>query len=225
MCGRYTLTSSPEEISEHYGLSIDPAAFTPSYNIAPAQDAPVIRYFNGIGRRLDRIKWGLVPSWSKDIKISSRLINARSETIAEKPAFRSAFKKRRCLIPTNGFYEWKPGHAGKQPYWIGLQDRSIFSFAGIWEVWTDKESGHELETFSIITTSPNKKIKALHDRMPVIVPEEKYKYWLDATSTPDGLVNIMIPFESDNIVLYPVSRLVNNPANNYENLLMPVNIN
>ena len=213
MCGRYVLSQTGElpavfEISE--------IRIPPRFNIAPTQEAPVIRLSEDDRRHLDTLRWGLVPSWSKDSAIGSRMINARSETAARKPAFRGAFRHRRCLVPADGFYEWKRLPEGKQPYFIGMSDRSLFAFAGLWE------SFDELETFTILTCEPNERLSGLHNRMPVILPRETYDSWLDPRTGGEDLQSLMTPYAASNMTTYPVSRLVNNPRNDLPACIEPV---
>lgn len=170
MCGRFTQTAPWEKVKKEFTAKTpENDLFQPRYNIAPMQIVPVVRDAES-NRVVSELKWGLVPSWSKDAEIGNRMINARAETLTEKPSFREAFAKRRCLIPTSGFYEWKKTDSGaKQPFYFYLKDKEVFGFAGLWEEWIDKESGELLETFTIITTTANDVLKPVHDRMPVIV--------------------------------------------------------
>jgi putative SOS response-associated peptidase YedK len=168
MCGRFTQTAPREKVQKEFAAKTPESnLFQPRYNIAPMQIVPVVRDAES-ERIISTLKWGLVPSWSKDAEIGNRMINARAETLTEKPSFREAFSKRRCLIPTSGFYEWKKTNSGaKQPFYFYLKEKEVFGFAGLWEEWLDKESGELLETFTIITTAANDVLKPVHDRMPV----------------------------------------------------------
>jgi putative SOS response-associated peptidase YedK len=178
MCGRYTLRVSPAELAEIFE-TLRTIEWSPRYNIAPTQTVVAVRQGEQ-GRELARVRWGLIPSWAKDAKIGNNLINARADGVATKPSFRHAFKKKRCLIPVDGFYEWQvvPGQKTKQPFHIGLQDAPVFAFAGLWESWTDPE-GKPVESSSIITTDANEAMAAVHNRMPVILDPKDYDEWLD----------------------------------------------
>jgi putative SOS response-associated peptidase YedK len=223
MCGRYALMSDPELLVELFALASVPP-LKRRYNIAPTQQAPVVRA-PGKGesgdegrRRLDFLHWGLIPSWAKDPSIGARMINARSETAGEKPAFRSALRCRRCLVPADAFYEWQKRAGGKQPYCIRMRDGRPFAFAGLWERWTPRnEAGEEIEpveSFTILTTTPNAMMKRLHDRMPVIIPREAYDLWLDERVQDTAkLATLLVPISGDLLEAYPVSRRINSPGN------------
>ena len=212
MCGRFTLGLSPLELVEVFELLREPVVI-PRFNIAPTQSVAVVRAGEE-GRECGQMRWGLIPSWAKDEKISARLINARAETVAEKPSFRSAFKRRRCLIPADGFYEWKKLEGkSKQPYMIGMRGDEPFAFAGLWEHWTDP-GGKEVESCTIITTEANELLAELHHRMPVILHEQDYDRWLDPKEAEkDRLLALLAPYESSAMRAYPVSTLVNSPRN------------
>lgn len=213
MCGRFTLRSNPHRIAEVFELEHQLELF-PRYNIAPTQDIAAVRFDADHDRRkLSVLYWGLIPSWAKDAKIASRMINARAETLAEKPSFRHAFAKKRCLIPADGFYEWKKlGDGAKQPYYIHRQDDKPFAFAGLWASW--KTEGRTIESCTIITTSANELMQPLHERMPVILPAEVYGVWLDPEiQDKTALAELLKPFDSDLLEAYPVSTLVNNSRN------------
>jgi putative SOS response-associated peptidase YedK len=221
MCGRFTLTVDPAELREVFGEYSFPEQFVPRYNIAPTQ--PVLAIPNDASSRADFFLWGLIPSWSKDPSIGSKLINARGETVAEKPSFRGGFKYKRCLIPVDGFYEWKgqPGTKIKTPYFIHLKDRKPFAFAGLWDEWQSPQGG-ELRTCTIITTEPNDLMKTLHNRMPVILDRRDYAEWLDpAPRTPASLLHLIKPFPADAMAAYAVSTLVNRPGNDRPELILP----
>ncbi|NEP15595.1 MAG: SOS response-associated peptidase [Leptolyngbya sp. SIO4C1] len=213
MCGRFTQTQSSEAIAAAFQLQTVPQS-QPRYNIAPSQ--PVAAAIQTNHRREYRIfQWGLVPSWAKDPSIGNRLINARAETAAEKPSFRNAFKRRRCLIIADGFYEWQRGKGvqQKQPYYIQLKDRSLFSFAGLWEQW-ERGDGSYLETCTILTTEPNSLLQPIHNRMPVILPPQTYDTWLDPRLQGGRQVQrLLLPYAADAMQAYPVSTLINNPRN------------
>lgn len=200
MCGRYTLRTSPAELQEFFQLNRMPL-WEPRTNIFPTQ--PVLGIILDGSERAARLyRWGLIPVWSKDIKIGARMINARGETIAEKPSFRSAFKRRRCLIPADGFYEWEaiPGQKKKRPWYIGVAGKPIVAFAGIWEHWTGAD-GAEIESCAIVTTDANSSVARIHDRMPVILPEETYNRWLDPNSPSAELQPLLIPYDQGEMIL------------------------
>jgi putative SOS response-associated peptidase YedK len=212
MCGRFALIVDASVLADVFDVD-PPQDLKPRFNIAPTQEVPVIRGDAHGARECAMLRWGLIPSWSKDEKIGARMINARSETAAEKPSFRSAIKTRRCLVPASGFYEWIKGPDGKQPHFIHFTDGRIFAFAGLWERWS-KGDGGPLETFTILTTSPNELISGLHDRMPVILPREVYAEWLVSDPLPpDRLQRLTAAHPDDAMEAYPVSTHVNRPAN------------
>ena len=220
MCGRFLLYTDPKtlEVKFHFYLAVD---LENRYNIAPSQDVPIVRYDPTNDRReMVKMRWGLVPFWAKDEKIGNRMINARAETVHEKPAFRAAFSKRRCIVPASGFYEWKEARGGKQPYLIRLADGEPMAFAGIWERWTKGEE--PLETFAIITTAANEQMSDLHDRMPVIFSKEQVDTWLDDSSDTEALREVLRPTEME-LNYYQVSRDVNSPRNDSEELIEKVN--
>jgi len=214
MCGRYTLQATPEELATQFRAEIEEASlFKPRYNIAPSQNVVVVRLKPDTSRReLTRLRWGLIPSWAKDPKIAYSTINAKAETVAEKPAFRSAYRKRRCLIPASGFYEWQQQGKQKQPMYIRLRDHHPFAFAGLWEHWEPKE-GEPLESCTIVTTEANEFMLSIHNRMPVILASQDYDQWLDPTTQTDLLRALLKPYEADEMEAYAVSKMVNNPRN------------
>lgn len=221
MCGRFTLTVDPAEIADTFGNFTFPTQFAPRYNIAPTQ--PVLAIPNDAKNKADFFIWGLIPSWAKDPSIGNKLINARGETIAEKPSFRGGFKYKRCLILTDGFYEWKtqPGMKTKTPYFIHMKDRQPFAFAGLWDEWQSPE-GSSVRTCTIITTEPNELMLSLHNRMPVILDPKDYDLWLDAApQTPDKLIHLIKPFPTENMSAHPVSTLVNKPGNDRPECVVP----
>lgn len=221
MCGRFTLTAAPAEIIDVFGDFTFPTQFSPRYNIAPTQ--PVLAIPNNPDRKADFFIWGLIPSWAKDPSIGNKLINARGETIAEKPSFRGGFKYKRCIIPTDGFYEWKasPGEKTKTPYFIHMKDRKPFAFAGLWDEWQSPDGG-AVRTCTIITTEPNELMSTLHNRMPVILDPKDYALWLDpAPQTPEKLVHLIKPFPADAMSAHPVSTLVNKPGNDRPECVVP----
>ncbi|MBD3882971.1 SOS response-associated peptidase [Phormidium tenue FACHB-886] len=219
MCGRFTLTQSAEAIAEHFELEESPF-LAPRYNIAPTQPVAVVRAAQN-DRQFTHLHWGLIPSWSKDPTMGARLINARAETVAEKPSFRSALKYRRCLIPADGFYEWQRIKDKKQPYWFGLDDRQPFAFAGLWEHWQSPD-GSEIESCTIITTAANALMQSIHDRMPVILEPQDYEQWLDpAVQKGDRLQSLLRPYSDEAMLTYPVSTTVNNPRNDSPDCIEP----
>ncbi len=220
MCGRFVLTSTPEAIQAEFNLSNVPAALSPRYNIAPTQPVAVIT--NEAPDELTFFTWGLIPSWSKDISIGSKMINARSESAAEKPAFRSAFKRRRCLIPADGFFEWQAQGSGKVPLFIHLEDRPIFGMAGLWEVW-HSPMGDEIRTCTILTTDANDFMKPIHNRMPVILHKDDYPLWLSSEEHPTPVLQeLMKPYDGGDLTAYPVSKMVNRPGVDVPECIEPV---
>jgi putative SOS response-associated peptidase YedK len=218
MCGRYSLTSPLDELVEVFGVSVVALEeYRPRFNIAPTQEAPVI-VRGPAGLRLGSLRWGLIPHWAEDRRFGSRMINARSETVAALPAFREAFRSRRCLVPADGFYEWKPGEsggaargrrgAGKVPYWIHSADRRPFAFAGVWERWRSRE-GERVSSFTILTTVANEQIRPLHDRMPVVIPAAAWQTWLDPDADRARLTELLGPSPEAFFEAWPVSTLVN----------------
>ncbi len=216
MCGRYTLRKPLKEVIAHFEAQSFKGEYLERYNIAPTQLLPVVVDNNG-NRELEVMRWGLIPSWAKDSKTQSLLINARAETIQEKPSFRSSFKSRRCLVPADGFYEWTKRNGGKVPYWIHMTDEGLFAFAGIWSEWG---KGEELiRSFSIITTGANSRLKSLHDRMPVILAPENYTTWLD--SSHKNPVSLLHAYPSEEMAYHEVSLRVNSPLNDDPECLKP----
>jgi len=224
MCGRFTQTATPETIAKHFKLP-DVPLFTKNYNVSPSHKVAVVRLHAESGQR-DAVlfRWGLIPSWAKDMKIGFQCINAKAETISEKPAFRSAFRKKRCLIVADGFYEWqkttRDGKERKQAMRICRKDRDLFAFAGLWERWEgDGGRDEPIESCTIITTAPNELMRAIHNRMPVILPPDAYEQWLDPLSQPEALRMLLRSCPSEDLEAYPVTALVGNPRNNAPALL------
>ena len=210
MCGRFTLRSNQRAIAEVFGLA-DIPLIEPRYNVAPSQAVAAIKLHEG-QRRLSFLKWGLVPSWADDPSIGNRMLNARSETVAEKPAFRSAFKKHRCLIVADGFYEWQKNGKAKQPFYIRLKDGRPFAFAGLAEHWHRDDK--TIDSCTVITTGPNELMADIHDRMPVILSPEDYDLWLDPEfQGKEKLLSLLKPYPADEMTAYPVSTIVNSPRN------------
>lgn len=227
MCGRFTYLFKWKQLLKLLELTSWPEVeLVPRFNVAPMQLAPVVRVDDAGERVGAMLRWGLVPSWADDPAIGGRLINARGETIAEKPAFRTAFAKRRCLVPISGFYEWKTSElpkAAKQPYWIGRADREPFMLAGVWERWRRDEE--VIDSFTIITTTPNPLMSGLHDRMPVIIESANHGAWLDPSNTdPAGLAAMLRPAETVGFEAYPVSTRVNSPKIDDPSLIVPVDV-
>ena len=219
MCGRYSLIATVDQLLEEFGL-VEPDEIEARYNIAPSQQVPVVRLSEG-GRRLDSLKWGLVPSWAKDPKIGYRMINARSETVAEKPSFRTALKRRRCIIPASGFFEWKRDGKRKVPYYFRAKSGAPFGLAGLWEHWEGGEG--RLETCTILTTSANAVVGKVHDRMPVILGNANYSAWLDTEGEfKGGTGDIFLPYPANEIEAYEVSSEVNSPKTDNSSLIEPV---
>jgi putative SOS response-associated peptidase YedK len=228
MCGRYGLALTSEQLAEVLELDVSNVPeIRPRYNIAPTQPAPVV----GVGREAPRgvslLRWGLIPWWAKDRRIGARLINARSETADDKPAFRDAFAERRCLVPADGFYEWQKLAAAagakprKQPWHIQLADGDPFAFAGLWERWRDPETADKVFTFTILTTQPNALVRPMHGRMPVILPRETWDAWLDPATPATELRGLLVPLPAERMTAWPVATLVNYVGNDAPELREP----
>src|SRR5512133_1261386 len=221
MCGRYTLTVDPNDLKAAFPEYSFPEQSAPRFNIAPTQ--PILALPNDGKNRADYYTWGLIPVWAKDPSIGSRLINARAETLAEKSSFRGAYKYKRCVIFADGFYEWKtqPGTKVKVPHFIRLKSGEPFAFAGLWDEWNSPD-GSQIKSCTIITTEPNELMSTLHNRMPVILPREAYESWLDINpQKPETLQKLLAPYPAAEMTAYPVSTLVNSPANDRAELLAP----
>ena len=218
MCGRYTLTVDEAVVLERFDLQSSLAGHQPRFNIAPTQMAPVV--LNETPRQLSVARWGLIPGWAKDPFIGARLINARAETLPEKPAFRAAFKRRRCLVIADGFYEWRKDGATKTPMFIHLKSGKPFAFAGLWEMWKPPE-GDAVRSCAIITTEPNELMATIHNRMPAILTREAERAWLDDSAGPVALMAMLQPFNSQQMEAYTVSQRVNRPANDDAALIAP----
>jgi putative SOS response-associated peptidase YedK len=222
MCGRYALTIDPGDLQVAFPEFTFPERGAPRFNIAPSQ--PILALPNDGTSRADFFVWGLIPSWAKDPSIGNRMINARAETLAEKPAFRSAYKYHRCLIFSNGFFEWQaqPGIKSKVPHFIRLKSGAPFTFAGLWEHWQSTD-GSEVRSATIITTEPNQLMATLHNRMPVILERNTYAQWLDpAPQSPNRLQDLLVPFPTEEMEAYPVSTYVNSPANDRAECILPM---
>lgn len=227
MCGRFTFATAPQALVELFGLDEVPD-LTPRYNIAPSQGAPVVRVVlagEQQRRELRLLRWGLVPSWAKDPAVGNRMINARSETAASKPAFRAAFKRRRCLVLADGFYEWQARGKGrgKQPHLIRLRHGGPFAFAGLWERWREAPDGEELHTCTLLTCAPNELVAPIHDRMPVILPPEAYAPWLDPELQDVAqLQQLLRPYPAGEMEAFPVSPRVNSPRVDDPDVAAPI---
>ncbi len=222
MCGRYTIAAPSEAIRRMFGFRNPLPNLPARFNVAPTQDVPVVRLEGGV-RTLAMVRWGLVPSWSKKMSPSAPLINARSESVADKPSFRQAFRLRRCLVPLDGFYEWQVRPDGtKQPIHIHLKQGGLFALAGLWENWT-AEDGTQVESMALVTTSANATLQPVHDRMPVIVPPEKFDVWLDVGQYgPREVTPLMVPAPNDLLAFHPVSTRVNRVANDDPGLIAAI---
>jgi len=218
VCGRFTVTTPADVVADIFGVDAAPQ-LAPRYNVAPTQTVAIVRA--GTGRReMALARWGLIPFWAKDPAIGNRLINARAETVAEKPAFRAAFRKRRCLVPADGFYEWQKRDGAKQPYLIHGRDRRPLAMAGLWESWLGPDD-EPLESFTIITTQANGLMKPIHHRMPVILPAALHDDWLGG-GAGDVLVEMLTPCADDVLIAEPVSTHVNNPRHDDAKCVEPV---
>jgi putative SOS response-associated peptidase YedK len=215
MCGRYSQRQPAEVIAKAFEVDNVPA-LEPRYNVAPTQSVPtVLQPSVSKNRQFKMMHWGLIPKWAKDSKIGSKLINARAETVAEKPAFKSAFRKRRCLVLADGFYEWQQqdNKKQKQPYYFFLKDGQPFAFAGLWEQWEDA-SGEVIDSCTLLTTDANELMRPVHNRMPVILNPKDYERWLDSElKEPEQLQPLLRPYSTQEMLTYPVSTVVNKPSN------------
>lgn len=221
MCGRYALYADGEQLAWRFGTPV-PHPIVPRYNIAPSQPVLALRYNRGAKtREWTHFVWGLVPRWAQDVRVGNRMINARAESLREKPAFRNAYRYRRCIVPVSGFYEWKKVGRAKQPYFVRPADNLPMGLAGLWETWSSPD-GSELETCTIITTDANAVIHPLHSRMAVVLPPEAYEAWLNP-DTPLGMLDALLhPAPDDMLMAYPVSPRVNSPAHDDPSLVVPL---
>jgi putative SOS response-associated peptidase YedK len=222
MCGRFTLSQSAETISQAFHIEKVPD-IAPQFNIAPTQMVATVLYQpESHKRELQHLRWGLIPSWAKDLSMGAKLINARAETLAEKPAFRSAYKRRRCIVIADGFYEWQQQAAKKQPFYFRLKDGKPFGFAGLWEQW-ESLSGEKINSCTIVTTDANELIQAHHHRMPVILFQKDYDVWLDpSVQNLETLQGLLQPLPAEAMVGYAVSTLVNNHKHNTPECIEPL---
>jgi putative SOS response-associated peptidase YedK len=219
MCGRYVITSPPAAIRALFGYPEQPN-FPPRYNVAPTQPVPIVRLDEG-RRHFALVRWGLIPAWVKDPKGFSLLINARAESVLDKPAFRNAMRRRRCLIPADGFYEWRETGGRKQAFFVRRKDGAPFAFAGLYETWTGP-NGEELDTAAIVTTNANRTLSVIHDRMPVILPDQAFDLWLDCAKVDAPTATaLLVPARDDAMEAYAVSPAVNRVANDTAALIAP----
>lgn len=217
MCGRFSLTVNEAELNEFFGTSGGEAPYVARYNCAPTQMLAVIT--NEKPRQLSYFKWGLIPGWAKDPSIGNRMINARAESLSEKPSFKTALRTRRCLVPADAFYEWR--HNGdKVPYRIYLKNSRLFAFAGLWDRWR-APGGNEISSFTIITSGANQFMQPIHDRMPVILRREDERLWLGSDNA-DELLELLRPYPNEEMEAYPVSKLINSAANDFPEVIVPV---
>ncbi|PWB73436.1 MAG: hypothetical protein C3F15_09720 [Holophagae bacterium] len=222
MCGRFTLTVSARVLGELFDVP-EVLQLKPRYNIAPTQTVAIVRQAADGPREMALVRWGLIPFWAKDQAIGARMINARGETVASKPAFRSSVKQRRCLIPADGFYEWQKSGVGTQPFLIRFADRRVFAFAGLWDRWRPTEDAQEIVSCTIITTTPNDLVRELHDRMPVILPPAVFEEWLRPEPLPEPrLEELLAPCADGEMEAFAVSRRVNSPANDDPSCVDPL---
>lgn len=212
MCGRFTLVTNPDQLQVRFSLDDIPFDLQPRYNIAPGQLIPAIIEDKG-QRRIGQLKWGLVPTWAQDEKIGYKMINARAETLQEKPAFKRLFERKRCIIPADGFYEWQQRKSGKQPMRIMMKSGELFAFAGLFDTWI-KPDGQKVHSCTIVTTKPNEVVKDIHDRMPVILRQEDEAIWLDREKYDAELLrSLLVPYDPEEMRAYPVSTIVGSPKN------------
>jgi putative SOS response-associated peptidase YedK len=232
MCGRYVSATPPDQLANYFSATLTAEELIDAeYNVAPTRSVWTV-FDDGATRRLDLARWGLVPFWAKDLSIGSRMINARAETVADKNAFKKAFRTRRCIVPADGFYEWtKPaGQPHKQPWYIHRPDGEPFAFAGLWETWRGPDPGSggdaaTVRTCTILTGSANEKMSEIHDRMPVILPPHAWATWLDPeVDDPDLLGTFLVPAPSELITFHPVSTEVNNARNHGAHLVDPIDV-
>jgi len=217
VCGRYSIFTATDTLKIRFNVA-RAEALQPTYNAAPTQNLPVI--LNSEPTTIKLCRWGLIPSWAKEERIGNRMINARAETLLQKPSFRTPFKKQRCLVLTDGFYEWEKTSAGKIPHRVSMRDNKPFAFAGIWEVWKTPD-GEDVQSFSIITTEPNDLMRPLHNRMPVIMKQANEENWLQEIDVSEAQ-KMLEPYPFEDLEAYPISTLVNSPKNNSEDIIKPL---
>lgn len=222
MCGRYSLTQPIQTLKEHFQAIAVELEHNPRYNIAPSQSVPIV-IAGAQGREIHALRWGLIPSWAKDPSMGNRLINARAETVHEKPSFKSSLRKRRGLVPADGFYEWQVRDQGKVPQYIRLRTGGLMAFAGLWSEW---DSGKEtLRTFTIITTTANRELEPVHARMPVILLPEHYGDWMSPDTSSEQVITLLGPLREGLLEHYPISKTVNSPKNDGEECIAPLSEN
>ena len=223
MCGRFTLSASPTSLTETFPGFELPDQLTPRYNITPTQEVAVVA--NNNPGKIDLFRWGLIPSWAKDPTIGNRMINARSETLSQKPSFRTAYRRWRCLILADGYYEWRkePGGGAKTPFYIRMASEKPFAFAGLWEQWQPSRDADAVLSCTILTCPPNEMLEQIHHRMPVILDYDAYDLWLEPNNQPPAEMNHLLkPYPADAMTAYAVSRLVNQPRNDRAECILPV---
>jgi putative SOS response-associated peptidase YedK len=227
MCGRFVLRTPPAEVARHFRTRGAIPNKPPSWNVAPTHDVLAVTFADNATaepreRALTTLRWGLIPSWAKDAKLAATMINAKAETVADKPAFRDAFASRRCIVPADAFYEWKRDGKTKRPYAFVMRDRSLFGFAGLWERWRDPKSGETVRSCTIVTTTPNALCASVHDRMPVILPPDSYARWLgEEPADARALTSLLAPFPAEAMDSFPVSDRVGNVKNDDAALFEP----
>jgi len=221
MCGRYTITADPTQLAERFNAALPSELIQPRFNVAPTQSLPVL--LNEGERQIQLLRWGLIPRWAKEPSNDYSMINARAETLEEKNTYRDAFRKRRCLVLADSFYEWQktPDVKTKVPMRIMLKSGQPFAFAGLWETWKDHETGELIRSFTIITTTPNDLVEPIHNRMPAILLPELENEWINNDAGPDVWRDLLKPYPTDLMTAYPVSKRVNSPANDDPSLLQP----
>jgi len=220
MCGRYALLATGE-LQARFAITGEVPELDARYNVAPTQTLPVV--VRNSPNRVALMRWGLIPSWAKDASGAGRMINARAETVAEKPSYRTALRSRRCLVPANGFFEWRRVGITRAPFYIHMKDESLFAFAGLYDTWRDP-NGVAVTTYTIITTEPNELVATIHDRMPVILHREDEDRWLDPGITdPGAVLPLLHPHPAENMAAYPISAVVNSPAYDTPEILQPIN--
>lgn len=222
MCGRFSQTQNLNQLMTRFLIEDAVLDLKPRYNIAPSQDVSVVISHSG-KRSLNLFHWGLIPSWAKERSIGNKMINARAETLKEKPSFKRLIQKKRLLIPADGFYEWQKDATGKTktPFFIGLKSKELFGFAGLWDAWKSPE-GEEVRTFTIITTDANEVLRPIHGRMPVILKKEDEEAWLDPESMLEKVLGFLAPYPEAEMAAYPVSKLVNSPKNDSPECVTPI---
>ena len=223
MCGRFVQAQPPGVYADYFSVDeVNTEALAASYNVAPTDPVYAVAEHDG-ARQLGTFRWGLLPFWAKDRKMAARNINARSETIREKPAFRESFERRRCIVPADGFYEWQPRPKGKLPHYISGSREQPLALAGLWSSWRDKETGERLRTCTIITGVPNELVAEVHDRMPIVLPADAWSAWLDPRAADmDHLWRLLSAYPAGEMTMHPVSTLVNKVQNNVPELIAPL---